>query len=199
VSDYPWYEKVTADATLLQGDLVEGCPVIIFRETDFGAIDDPAQFLAALGGAVAVQTVRSVVMTQACDLQQGHVENVILCPVYHLSEYKSEVWEPFMQAHDQGTTAKAWGNHLRELKSGKLWNLTMLDKRDADGENDTSTPHQVVDFHNVFSLPVGFLASWLRASRAPRLRLLPPYREHLSQSFARFFMRVGLPVDITDP
>jgi hypothetical protein len=29
-----------------------------------------------------------------------------------------------------------------------------------------------------------------------RLRLLPPYREHLSQAFARFFMRVGLPVDI---
>jgi len=29
-----------------------------------------------------------------------------------------------------------------------------------------------------------------------RLRLLPPYREHLSQAFARFFMRVGLPSDI---
>jgi len=30
----------------------------------------------------------------------------------------------------------------------------------------------------------------------PRLRLRPPYREHLSQAFARFFMRVGLPTDI---
>ena len=29
-----------------------------------------------------------------------------------------------------------------------------------------------------------------------RKRLLPPYREHLSQSFARYFMRVGLPTDI---
>ena len=29
-----------------------------------------------------------------------------------------------------------------------------------------------------------------------RLRLNPPYREHLSQAFARFCMRVGLPVDI---
>jgi len=29
-----------------------------------------------------------------------------------------------------------------------------------------------------------------------RLRLLPPYREHLAQAFARFFMRVGLPADI---
>ena len=31
-----------------------------------------------------------------------------------------------------------------------------------------------------------------------RLRLCPPYREHLAQSFARFFMRVGLPIDIPE-
>ena len=41
--------------------------------------------------------------------------------------------------------------------------------------------------------------SYLKAftiTQAHRLRLLPPYREHLSQAFARYFMRVGLPVDI---
>jgi hypothetical protein len=31
-----------------------------------------------------------------------------------------------------------------------------------------------------------------------RLRLCPPYREHLAQAFARFFMRVGLPSDIPE-
>ncbi len=36
----------------------------------------------------------------------------------------------------------------------------------------------------------------LAVRRSPRPRLLPPYREHLAQAFARFFMRVGLPVDI---
>lgn len=30
-----------------------------------------------------------------------------------------------------------------------------------------------------------------------RLRLLPPYREHLSQAFARYFMQVGLPVNVS--
>jgi hypothetical protein len=29
----------------------------------------------------------------------------------------------------------------------------------------------------------------------PRLRLRSPYREHLAQAFARYFMRVGLPHD----
>jgi hypothetical protein len=52
----------------------------------------------------------------------------------------------------------------------------------------------VVDFRRVYSLPVAFVRR--RASLGNRLRLMPPYREHLSQSFARFFMRVGLPIDI---
>lgn len=29
----------------------------------------------------------------------------------------------------------------------------------------------------------------------PRLRLLPPHKEHFAQAFARYFMRVGLPHD----
>lgn len=40
------------------------------------------------------------------------------------------------------------------------------------------------------------LAKEIAKQNSPRLRLCPPYREHLSQSFARFFMRVGLPINI---
>jgi hypothetical protein len=36
------------------------------------------------------------------------------------------------------------------------------------------------------------------AEQGDGIRLLPPYREHLAQAFARFFMRVALPVDIPD-
>jgi hypothetical protein len=54
---------------------------------------------------------------------------------------------------------------------------------------------RVVSFAQVFSMPFTYVAA-LAASPAPRLRLQPPYREHLAQAFARFIMRVGLPVDI---
>lgn len=50
--------------------------------------------------------------------------------------------------------------------------------------------------HYVYSVPRSFLESLLKQRMQSRLRLLPPYREHLSQAFARFFMRVGLPVPI---
>jgi hypothetical protein len=53
---------------------------------------------------------------------------------------------------------------------------------------------RVVDFRSLFTLPLSFLRE--QAKSAKRVRLFPPYREHLSQAFARFFMRVGLPVDI---
>ena len=57
--------------------------------------------------------------------------------------------------------------------------------------------HRVVDFHDVYTIPRTFLESLLHRRGQPRLRLRPPYREHLSQAFARFFMRVGLPMGVT--
>ena len=53
----------------------------------------------------------------------------------------------------------------------------------------------LVDFSRVFTVDAGLVRE-LAGSQGPRLRLNPPYREHLAQAFARFFMRVGLPVDI---
>lgn len=54
---------------------------------------------------------------------------------------------------------------------------------------------RVVDFRRIYALPLDFTREF--AMKTPdRIRLLPPYREHLSQAFARFFMRVGLPTDI---
>jgi hypothetical protein len=53
--------------------------------------------------------------------------------------------------------------------------------------------HRVVDFHIIYTVPRDFLESLLQHRGKPRLRLVSPYREHVSQAFARFFMRVGLP------
>jgi hypothetical protein len=53
---------------------------------------------------------------------------------------------------------------------------------------------RIIDLQQIYSLPVSFLRAI--SVKEKHLRLLPPYREHLSQSFARVFMRVGLPIDI---
>jgi hypothetical protein len=53
----------------------------------------------------------------------------------------------------------------------------------------------IVDFKNVYGIHRTTLEEIIK-NMDKRIRLLPPYREHLSQAFARYFMRVGLPQDI---
>ena len=55
----------------------------------------------------------------------------------------------------------------------------------------------LVDFRRTYSLPTDD-ASQLADRLGPRLRLRSPYREHLAQAFARFYMRVGLPSEAAD-
>jgi len=70
----------------------------------------------------------------------------------------------------------------------------VLNKCDLEGFR---RDFRVVDFRRVHSLPLDFVRN-MAIQSGDRIRLLPPYREHLSQAFARFFMRVGLPVDIPE-
>jgi hypothetical protein len=80
------------------------------------------------------------------------------------------------------------------ITDGYVWNQALLKQSTVPGH---PTEIRVVDFHDVFTIPRAFLESLLASRQSKRLRLLPPSREHLSQAFARFFMRVGLSQPIT--
>lgn len=49
---------------------------------------------------------------------------------------------------------------------------------------------------NSADITQGDIIKGIAERNGKRLRLCPPYREHLSQAFARYFMRVGLPINI---
>lgn len=186
-----WYEKVPAHATLTQGDIVVECPVLSWHDAPFDLSSD-ANHEETLRASVAASCSDVVVMSQACDLEQNKIHNVILCPCLTLSRYRT-AWEQTERERGNNPTDKSWRKMCESITSGYRWNLTILSAGKFD---DISTEHLIVDFHEVFSIPRGFLESFLRQRNTPRLRLLPPYREHLSQAFARFFMRVGLPTPV---
>lgn len=94
-----------------------------------------------------------------------------------------------MKAKKENPSSKSWQRHCDQMRNGFTWNLTLLN-RVPGGDL------QVVDFHHVFTVPRDFVEAYLKATQPQRFRLLPPYREHVSQAFARFFMRVGLPTPI---
>lgn len=197
-----WYEKVEHSEPLTQGDIILRCPILVWQDTDLtsGSVDQNR--LQGLAKGVACDVI---VMSQACDLQQKKLDNVILCPHTAISDHEKDWCGDFErgQSKPSGTgeeldrwhkrRRQSWKDHCDGVAAGRLWNLSMLNAGIVD---DMNTEHRIVDFHEVYSVPVNFLHSFVTQRKEPRLRLLPPYREHLSQAFARYFMRVGLPLDV---
>ena len=127
-----------------------------------------------------VEVFDLIVLTQACDLAHSKTEYVVCCPVFDQIHVDVEFSEQ---------SPKYIASLKEKIRQGLIPGYAMI----AAHQGEFSRPVSVVDFRKVFGMPKSFLC--LQA-RAPHLRLLPPYREHVSQSFARFFMRVGLPRDI---
>jgi hypothetical protein len=185
-----WYEIVNYKLPLTQGDLIFDCPLLAWQGNALRLEGEGVS--KVLENAMSAIQADVVVMTQACDLEQEKVENVILCPHVNLDEHYI-TWERNRKSTGQNPTDRAWKSHCNDICNGYMWNLTMLNKCRIDGSR---IGVRIVFFNEVFTVPRSFLESLLRQRGDSRFRLLPPYREHLSQAFARFFMRVGLPIPI---
>ncbi len=179
---YPWYEILANSNEIRQGDLILDCPTII-PPNNFN-YNDPDGAIIPDVGELVVKTLNGVVVSQSCDLENDKLENVLVCPYYS--------WSDFIGMLPQGEqTENGKKNKWKQVTRGHLPSYHLLNKAEDKGLND----FLVVDFKNVFGVNYLFLKT-LAAGIEMRQRLLPPYREHLSQAFARFFMRVGLPIDI---
>ena len=126
-----------------------------------------------------------IVMTQSCDLAMRTdgrcaVEDVNLSPIYSRQELSN---------HKVYGKAQGW----EEARNGRHAGFHVLNQCDLPGHR---MDFMLVDLRRIFALSVEMVRE-VSALQVERVRLLPPYREHLSQAFARFFMRVGLPVDIS--
>jgi hypothetical protein len=85
-----WYIEVEASARLTQGDVIEQCPLIAWKAEPV-QLEGSAEAEILRGMATAVQQ-DVIVMTQACDLEQEKISNVVLCPAYSLSVFRQD-WE----------------------------------------------------------------------------------------------------------
>lgn len=167
-----WYEIVEG-RTLEQGDILFQCPVFIPTPLTFPRNENQEVSLDEAFYDV-------VVMTQSCDLENNKISDVVLCAHWDLENAK------------QQDASLAKNNALAEIKGGRRPRYTLLNRCEIP---TLPLKVRIVDCGKVFCLPLAFIQE-LAAQQGPRLRLRSPYREHLSQAFARFFMRVGLPQDI---
>lgn len=158
----------TNGAELSQGDYLPGCraPLIpIELRSDTEAAD------IRFGG------FDLIVVTQSCDLVNAKAGTVALCQISTIPQYEL--------ANPAFTKKGMW----EEVRKGRREGLYLLASPTTP---EVSREALVVNFRELVSLPVGYLRNHATAL-GERWRLQPPFLEHFSQAFARFFMRVGLP------
>lgn len=154
---------------LSQGEYLIECPVVLVAD-----IPESGDELDA-----RVEIRNLLVMTQSCDLAQGKAKSVAVCPIFSLDEIALE--------NSTYSNRKNW----ESVRQGRIEGWHMVPG--FSGFNNQEA--LVIDFRQIYSLPISFLNKFIARSKTRR-RLNSPYLEHTAQSFARFFMRVGLPSNI---
>lgn len=167
-----WWESATG-LGLAQGDLFEHRVFPEVLSGNAGEVGDRGESILKRGSLLVV--------TQSCEFENGrNPEMVVLCRSYLLREYEQAL-------------GRVMGKDVLEsIRQGRREGLHMLA---APGGNGESNGILIADFRQVVVLPSTLPIEWVKGTN-PRWRLVSPYVEHFSQSFARFFMRVGLPIPI---
>ena len=175
--DYPWYEEIHNSDSITQGDIISKCYIPSPDEGLYQAIVDDVEEIES---GVDLQVVNTIILTQACDIEHDKIDSVVLCSIWPLST--------LIEKNQYFRASKA----RESLRQGKEPAYHLLRDYSSDA---ITVDFSIVDFHRIYSLPKKYIKQ-VAKNKTTRLRLLPPYREHLSQAFARYFMRVGLPMDI---
>ena len=170
---FPWYSIVNGEE-LEQGDLLTNCKLVL-QTADLVTTSDG---VATIDGHLITYDI--VILTQSCDLDQAKVDYVVVCPHWDLREAQKT------------NAALAKSGVIDQIRKRQMPRYAMIAACEI---SEMPMAVRIVDFGQVFSVPRAYLTALAR-HEGNRLRLLPPYREHVAQAFASFFMRVGLPNDI---
>ena len=146
-------------------------------------VDFPVVGLDWDGASGSLKAVRArvcaVVLTQTCDIAKSAQTSLLLAQAI---PYEDLIKLPNM-SHFTGKGKKF-------LLEGTAISELLL--APCPGRFDA---HLVVLFRNLYVLPKQYVLAHRDEKSA---RLCSPYKEHLAQAYARYMMRVGLPVAIPD-
>ncbi len=178
--EYPWYSLVEGE-DLEQGDFIDECEVIVPHYTSNSSSDETLPASQSTYQVTASADIYDlVIVSQSCDLENGKIEYVLLCPRWSCDEY-AKINSEFKKL-----------DRLEQIRQGKNHRYCMLNECKLV---DLPSVIQIVDLGTVFSIPYASLKEIAKTS-GKRLRLLSPYKEKLAQAFAYYYMRVALPDDI---
>lgn len=175
---FDWHAVYAPTAPLEQGDIFTEFPIPVLNPQ---FADETLSQTEPTNLVGEVRFFDVVVMTQSCDLAKPTFDgDIVLCPHYDYFNY--------VRVIPQYGGRGGWNS----LIEGRFMGACLLNRCTIAGHE---FDYRVVDLRRIFTIPLGIVRRF--ADKKERVRLLPPYREHLAQAFARIFMRVGLPIDIS--
>jgi hypothetical protein len=159
------YRKPAEDDSIDQGDLIDGCPVIIVGTFD------PVN----LPSTTAVQgTSRVIVLTQTCDLANQKANLAVVAVVRDA---------PWMVSQGLLKVSDIRG----PIRAGRVFGWYFLPK-----SGDLGLPEMIVDFRQLHTVRLDLLTELCRRGQR-KARVQSLYREHLAKHFADTYSRIGLP------
>jgi hypothetical protein len=183
----PWYRIAEADEILEQGDFIDNCKVLIPTyipvETETGVSENPQVY--RVKGVEQEQDV--VIISQSCDLENGKIEFVHLCPRISCSKWVA-------LAKGMGHTDNTIYSNLNAIRLGKIYKYCMLGQCNL---TDFTHEVQIVDLSIDHYIPYDIM-NQMAKSGGNRIRLLSPFKEYLAQAYGYFHMRVALPNSIPE-
>lgn len=162
-----WYSVVDG-SDLHQGDILRNFPIAMVQAVR-SADGKPNVF---------IETRDVIVLTQTCDLPKAAQTSVLLAQLVSYDQF----------CVDNGPEVQG-EKYRKKLVENVLQPFFLL----RPSEHDDSFPWSIVSFRDLHVAPKEEVQLFAASLGDGRMRLDSPYREHLSQSYARFMMRVGLP------
>ena len=160
------YLAVPSTEPLGQGDIIDECP--LFR------LPVPAAGVNLAAEPLRWNT-RVVVLTQACDLAQTKSTKILVAML-----------QPAQRLVDQGVLKPT--TIRDQVRRGQVYGWYFL----PAASPSIDVPESIIDLREVHTIHCAVLEQ-LIASGKRVCRLIPPFREHLTQHFAVTYMRIGLP------
>jgi len=167
---------------LAQGDFLCACPVIVPLDT----LRKPEK--SKHGPPKAVQEIDAsvrefnvVILTQDCDIPKPSTRHILVCEYKRLADVQKD--SAFFRDND----------NLENVRRGYIHRQHLLNKclRDGLKEKYKTDDLLVLNFNKIYSVPKE-LAIRHAAYCGDRPRLKSPYKERMSQAFAKYFMRIAV-------
>lgn len=156
------YGDPKPDDPLSQGDVIDGCPFLVWEQS-YRNDNPPWEPVRLL--------LRGVVLTQSCDLEWKKTTRVVVAVVHTAQDMV-----------DQGKLKKS------QIRNGvvrhKVYGWYFLPK-------GPRLPESVVDLRDLHTLPRAILEQLAREGKRV-CRIKTPYREHMAQHFSVTYSRIAL-------